>query len=412
MALTTMTDDLNIIAALDDEPNDVGGLTASQLRAKFDEGSNDIKTYINDTHIPELDAEHLPYIYGSANTIKDMMENLTVGVMPDDSVTTAKLEDESVTAAKIEDGAVTSEKLASGIAASISESNTLSKKNLLNILRLKLQMSLAASDIDAWSDLLAAGTQINSGASSGYTVSGGKLTTHVTGIGGVGDDSFIVLGDGGNTSVGQTFLTTADARIHSIVVKMYKVGSPTDNLYMKIYASDKTTLLYTSEPISGSTLSNSVESITFYFEQAAVSNATTYFFAVERSGSPDESNCYSVRYIDEDIYPNGSAFYYNSGSWASLGGRDLGFTVYQRTNASVVWNAVTPTEALTYAALTADQDEGYGSIVWYLSDDGTNWTEFTALDAMQEVGFDAESVYLKCVLTSNAEVDAVAWGGY
>ena len=39
---------------LDDEPNDVGGLTSAQLKTKFDEAGNTIKTYINDTLIPAI----------------------------------------------------------------------------------------------------------------------------------------------------------------------------------------------------------------------------------------------------------------------------------------------------------------------------------------------------------------------
>jgi hypothetical protein len=35
--LTRLTDDLNVIQKLDDEPNDVGGLSAAELKAKFDE---------------------------------------------------------------------------------------------------------------------------------------------------------------------------------------------------------------------------------------------------------------------------------------------------------------------------------------------------------------------------------------
>lgn len=52
--ITYMDGDLNIIQALDDEPNDVGGLTSAQLKAKFDEAGNTIKTYINETLIPEI----------------------------------------------------------------------------------------------------------------------------------------------------------------------------------------------------------------------------------------------------------------------------------------------------------------------------------------------------------------------
>ena len=49
--------DLNIIQKLDDEPNDVGGLTSAELKAKFDEGGNIIKKYINETLIPAVLAE-------------------------------------------------------------------------------------------------------------------------------------------------------------------------------------------------------------------------------------------------------------------------------------------------------------------------------------------------------------------
>lgn len=52
MAIEKFTDDLNIISALDDEPNDVGGLTAQELKAKFDEAGLTIQKYINETLLP------------------------------------------------------------------------------------------------------------------------------------------------------------------------------------------------------------------------------------------------------------------------------------------------------------------------------------------------------------------------
>lgn len=52
-----LSKDLNIIQKLDDEPNDVGGLTAAELKAKFDEAGNIIKEYINDTLIPQVISE-------------------------------------------------------------------------------------------------------------------------------------------------------------------------------------------------------------------------------------------------------------------------------------------------------------------------------------------------------------------
>ena len=45
MALTKFSKDMAIIAKLDDQPNDVGGLTAAQLKDKFDEGGKAIQEY-------------------------------------------------------------------------------------------------------------------------------------------------------------------------------------------------------------------------------------------------------------------------------------------------------------------------------------------------------------------------------
>jgi hypothetical protein len=47
MSFSSMSEDMNIIAGLDDEPNDVGGLSASQLKAKFDLAGTKLKTFIN-----------------------------------------------------------------------------------------------------------------------------------------------------------------------------------------------------------------------------------------------------------------------------------------------------------------------------------------------------------------------------
>lgn len=48
------TKDMNIIAKLDNEPNDMGGLTAEQLKAKFDEGGLALQKYINEVILPRM----------------------------------------------------------------------------------------------------------------------------------------------------------------------------------------------------------------------------------------------------------------------------------------------------------------------------------------------------------------------
>lgn len=61
MALTEFTKDMSIIQKLDDEPNDVGGLTSAELKARFDEGGLAIKQWLNETLLPALVAANLGF---------------------------------------------------------------------------------------------------------------------------------------------------------------------------------------------------------------------------------------------------------------------------------------------------------------------------------------------------------------
>lgn len=49
MAISSFSDDVNVIAALGDNPNTDNSLSADQLKAKFDYAAGLIKTYINST---------------------------------------------------------------------------------------------------------------------------------------------------------------------------------------------------------------------------------------------------------------------------------------------------------------------------------------------------------------------------
>lgn len=55
MAMDGFTKDMNIIQKLNDEPNDRDGLTAGELKAKFDEGGLAVKEYLNNTVKPYVD---------------------------------------------------------------------------------------------------------------------------------------------------------------------------------------------------------------------------------------------------------------------------------------------------------------------------------------------------------------------
>lgn len=123
--LTQLTADLDIVQSLDDLPNTIGGLTAEQLKAKFDEAANLIKTYINAVLLAELASESVGGAgasrigleslvgLGGADNVQDAFAAVLnaiaqsqAGVVVDGSITSAKLADGAVESAKIEDGAV------------------------------------------------------------------------------------------------------------------------------------------------------------------------------------------------------------------------------------------------------------------------------------------------------------------
>ena len=56
MSLAKFEKDMAIIQQMDDEPNDVGGLTAAELKTRFDEGGEALKAYLNETLLPALEA--------------------------------------------------------------------------------------------------------------------------------------------------------------------------------------------------------------------------------------------------------------------------------------------------------------------------------------------------------------------
>lgn len=82
MALTKFTKDMAIISALDDEPNDVGGLSAAELKEKFDEGGQTLKTFINETLLPEID---------KTIATKEELSQVVAGISPDLTATVTVL---------------------------------------------------------------------------------------------------------------------------------------------------------------------------------------------------------------------------------------------------------------------------------------------------------------------------------
>lgn len=105
MSLPRVTNALSTVSQLDDRPNDTGGLTAAELKAKFDKDSETLKAYINNTLIPYLESSLAAAQLGistitglSAETVQaaleqimDTMQNISQGAVPNSSITLAKL---------------------------------------------------------------------------------------------------------------------------------------------------------------------------------------------------------------------------------------------------------------------------------------------------------------------------------
>ena len=109
MPITPISADMAIISALNDEPNDVAGMTSAELKAKFDEAGQTLKTYINGTLLPGLTAGNVAFTpcveVPDADNAQDAIKNvqrqivgIVLGQIPDGTVTAAKLSAELQTA--------------------------------------------------------------------------------------------------------------------------------------------------------------------------------------------------------------------------------------------------------------------------------------------------------------------------
>ena len=80
LVIPFLEDDLDNVQKLDDEPNDVGGLTAAELKAEFDKSGNTIKKYLNETLIPQLsDTVAEAEVRATAERERVANENIRVG---------------------------------------------------------------------------------------------------------------------------------------------------------------------------------------------------------------------------------------------------------------------------------------------------------------------------------------------
>ena len=116
MAFDRMTDDMNIISKLPDEPNDEGGMTASALKATFDKAGTLAKTAINKL-IAALGAStaagnigfsptagvNKTNIQAAIENVQSQIAGVALGSIPDGAITAQQLAASAVTAEKVAD---------------------------------------------------------------------------------------------------------------------------------------------------------------------------------------------------------------------------------------------------------------------------------------------------------------------
>ena len=119
MAFDRMTDDMNIISKLPDEPNDAGGMTAAVLKATFDKAGMLAKTAINKL-IAALGAStaagnigfsptagvNKTNIQAAIENVQSQIAGVALGSIPDGSITAQQLAASAVTAEKVADRAL------------------------------------------------------------------------------------------------------------------------------------------------------------------------------------------------------------------------------------------------------------------------------------------------------------------
>ena len=119
MAFDRMTDDMNIISKLPDEPNDEGGMTASALKATFDKAGTLAKTAINKL-IAALGAStaagnigfsptagvNKTNIQAAIENVQSQIAGVALGSIPDGAITAQQLAASAVTAEKVADRAL------------------------------------------------------------------------------------------------------------------------------------------------------------------------------------------------------------------------------------------------------------------------------------------------------------------
>lgn len=288
-------------------------------------------------------------------------------------------------------------------------------KLLINDLLMSLQLAANSANIDAWCDLLGNTSMIDTVNSSNYLVTSGQLKANDTFSGGSSGTNTMLGYDTYSYKFSQAFTPTVSGQLKSVTITMYKSGSPTDNLICELYTASggvPTGSVLASATIAMTSLPTSASAVTITFGTPySLVAGQVYCIVLSRSGSVSSSN-YVMLPLGSTANGFPSSMYkYGPSAWSDTG-KYFNMSYYVSVVATVIWQSVNASEILNRMAVAVNQALNTSGIVsWSVSDDGINWVDLTNTNQMYDTGFDATSVYLKCVIQNDATVSAVAWGG-
>jgi hypothetical protein len=168
----------------------------------------------------------------------------------------------------------------------------------------------------------------------------------------------------------QSFLTTSTYSASGVVLNLIQNGTPSDNWFVTIEAdssgSPSGTPLATSQNINASTdVAGANKNVLFTFASPpSLTNATTYWIVLNRSGATDGTNQLRWALNDSGVsgvsYASGGIKYF-SGSWTDPGSQYDNYFIVLKT---------------TKAVYQVTQDAELH--MWQSTNDGTSWSELDA----------------------------------
>ncbi len=187
-----------------------------------------------------------------------------------------------------------------------------------------------------------------------------------------------IQGTGGTSEKQALTLTgiTTGRKMEAISFRVGTTGSPTDNIWCRVYTNaDETGMVGASNQLAPGTLAGGTALTRFTFPLPITMNAgQTYYFVLERTGSRDTSNYFTVRNSAVNLNADWSSATKNSGTWTpQSSGYEIPFKIrFVPNELDYAWVDETATPDLWWNTLSLAAPTTWiqKSLKWY---NGSTW---------------------------------------